>query len=76
MFCCKSKDDGASPVKKSKKAVTPMKIENKDDGLKIKPIEVIEDSSIDQTGRATADDTPVNKEEASAAVKVEVKDTE
>ena len=38
MFCCKNKDDGASPVKKSKKAV-PAKVELKEEGFKMIPVD-------------------------------------
>ena len=42
MFCCNSKDDGGSPVKKSKKvpgSVDAGSSAVKDEGLKIVPIE-------------------------------------
>ena len=73
MFCCKSKDDGASPVKKSKK-VNPIKMENKDDGLKLKPIQTIPDSSLDHNG-ANGHDTPVNQQQVIAGQKVQLENS-
>lgn len=75
MFCCNSKDDGGSPVKKSKKA--PIEVATKEKALKIVPLEAgkdtdavkgVQENSIDQ-GKAeantkineTVDEGPVEK---------------
>lgn len=83
MFCCTSKDDGGSPVKKSKKiAAVDNSIAKKEEGLKIIPIEskkedpvvAVQENSVEEAKpeantkvNETADDAPTEKANANAA---------
>lgn len=46
MFCCNSKDDGGSPVKKSKKVAAVNSVAKKEEGLKIIPLEPVKPNQV------------------------------